>query len=199
MTLIGKGKLYNCKNLYNDFCKIDNTLTYKQFREIIYNFNKKIIDEIIENNKVFNLGYKLGNLSVYQYDRKIKKGKHNNNFYTSINHFLSEKNKKEIIKNGDTPLKMIKDNGKIIGDNGGKPWLVYNFQDIVSLTWKKYKCIDKENSNEEEKNYIYPLKHIKRYSLKFTKDNILRLARNKRENNKDYSIKWYTDTSQVRL
>ena len=187
MTLIGKGKLYNCKNLYNDFCKIDNTLTYKQFREIIYKFNKKIIDEIIDNDKVFTLGYKLGNISVYQYDRKIRKGKHNGNLYSSINYFLSQKNKEEIIKNGETPLEMIKENGKIIGDNGGKPWLVYNLQDIVSLTWKKYKCIDKENSTEDEKIYIHPLKFIKRYSLKFTKDNVLRLARNKRENNKDYS------------
>jgi len=109
------------------------------YSEICKEFNSICIDQIIKENKSFSLGYNLGRIIIQEKENtKLRKGKLNEDVLVGrIDWYQSKLRKQELINKGITPYQAITDeSGKIIGDNGGEKWFVYNLDDYkVVVTW----------------------------------------------------------------
>lgn len=162
----------NTDVMYKEYYK--GNLDSKSYKQFLYAFNKEVFKRILNNNEVLRLPFKLGIIEVFEYDRKFRRSKVNNKIVTSINWMSSKMKKKEIIERGGTPLEMIKDeNGKILGDNGGEEWMIYNTSDKVrKIGWNK---ILGDNGK-----YRLPFVHV--YKFVPTRKNIVELNRICREN-----------------
>jgi len=110
-----------------------------QFNFILKEFNKLIINEVIENNYKYTLG-KIGQLKIRKRKRKGK----------VVNWGPSNKNKAKIIKEGKLPYKEVSKDieGNSIG-NGGEAWLVYHENNI-----HPYFYWDREYINPEFKKHL---------------------------------------------
>lgn len=161
---IGLTQIYD---IYPDKDKVDK----KTFKAIATEFNTEVMRQVIEENKVFNIPHHLGLFKAIEKKRRFKKGKINGNYYSSIHHHKSKLKKQEILDRGGTPLEVYKDEkGKILGDNGGEPWLVYNMSDTTwTFLWSKFK---------KEKGYFHF--NINKFTLKIARGAVLNLTKTKK-------------------
>ena len=174
--------MINTRVLYNEFIAENKqfNLDYKTFKDIISRFNKKVISKIIEENGILNMDYKLGSIFVEMFERKIRESKEGE-VYTNINWGASNKKKAEIIARGGTPYEVLErdDNYNIIKDNGGEKWQIYHTDPYCyRFIWTQYKT----QFNDTVK---YPLRKIRAYIFKVTKDNITLLGKHKEKKSKE--------------
>jgi hypothetical protein len=146
--------------------------SFKQYKEVLKLMNKKCIDEVISGESLHLKNY-LGYLYIKKFERDFKLSE-NGEYNTRKDWKASLEKRDQLIKEGKTPLKKFKDNvNKIIGDNGGVPWIVYRLEsDIYRFCWNKtkFKHVDSNDT-------VYPLKNITPYFFKPTKENRIQLSR----------------------
>lgn len=168
----------NTQKLYESYVKIypNTKIDYKLFSKVLKECNKKIVELIVSKAYSFKMGYNLGELRVVQFEPTYRKSK-NGQLYGYPDWKTSNENKQRIIDEGGIPFESYKDkDGNIIGNNGGKKWLVYCTDDIsVRFYWYKKKYND-------GKRYYYSIPHSINYSFTPTKQNKLFLAKFKKEN-----------------
>lgn len=157
----------------------EGTLDKKTFVKLCTEFNDMVLDQMIKEKKVFVIPHFLGIIKVLEKERKVKKGKTNGKLYTTPNFPESFKKKDEIIARGGTPLVNYKDkDNRIISDNGGEAWLVYNTSPTsVTFMWSKLK---RKIDNKLHKA------NTKYYTLKINDKAIKALGKHKRETNISY-------------
>ena len=166
---------YNTEYYYKHYKASGGILSYEKYKEVIFSFNKKIIENLIKTGKSYMLRSHLGFLSVVKYEKKFKLNE-NGNLKGAVDWGQSNKLKKQILDRGGLPFENYKDDkGKIIGDNGGEKWLCYHLDpytfgwsytpDIYltngvktkfTLSWTNKKLLSKsidENSELIFKNY----------------------------------------------
>lgn len=125
MTEIWKRTGVSTKELFEVYKNEGGKLPYMKYKKIIELFHKKVTDKVVTIGYEFQLPYHSGLLKVVQLVRKYKVLE-NGNIKASPDWGTSNKLKAELIANGELPLEMYKnENKKIIGNNGGKPWIVY--------------------------------------------------------------------------
>jgi hypothetical protein len=172
--------------MYREFIneRKNTKLSFKEFREIVYLFNRLAMTEVIETGKSLDLGYHLGSLSVNKVKRRVRKSI-NGNYYTSINWGESNKLKKQILEEGKVPLQYLKDDrGVIIGDNGGVPWQIYHTDEYSSLLILIKHKIKLDGSNK----LITLIKNYDHYVFKPSFDNRISLQKFNKENNVEYHV-----------
>lgn len=102
-------------------------VSLKEFSNIIDDSLEAIMDAVVEGNFRFKISG-IGTIGINSELNKFRK--------KSINTAESLKLRNKIIEKGGTPLKYEKDeSGKIIGDNGGEPWIQYYVNDII-CSWR---------------------------------------------------------------
>lgn len=123
----------NTKDLYKLYRKnSDGVLSYNEYKSIIAAFHKKI-SELIIQGALWEMPYFLGLQKVVLKKRKFTI-KENGMVKGQINWGESNKRKANLIENQELPLAYYKDEeGNIIGDNGGKEWLVYHITPFYPL------------------------------------------------------------------
>lgn len=158
------------KDIYQTF-DLKDKIEYKLFFKIIDKYNEKIIDSIIEG-ETFDFGFAIGLLSVIEKERKVH----------SIKWKESLEKKQRLIEEGRLPLAKLKDSdNKIIGDNGGEEWMIYNMKDsVLRFYWNRHR-------KRYEEFTLYPLRRIRRYHLKITKNVMKKLNRVANEKGLSYA------------
>lgn len=63
------------KEVYNTFCELnpDINITYKLYREILMNYNKAILEHILETGEMVHLPWGIGGLSISKFKCAIRK------------------------------------------------------------------------------------------------------------------------------
>ena len=122
------------KKIEEDLKTIEkDTVDNVTFRDIIYNFNEKLSNEIVYKGYIFQVGSGFGHIRIKKIDcrNRIKK---------RINWNLSNQKKAEILARGGTPYEVLErdENRKMVSHNGGEMWFVYFTNDFDYLWhWNK--------------------------------------------------------------
>lgn len=119
-------KTYSTPEIYKEYLEKtgDKSISRGDFAKIIYAFNKKIAQAIIEKGYVFNM-FASTLLSIMLKRRNFER--------MAAKFGESNKKKQEIIDRGGTPLEYYKDEeGNIIGDNGGEAWMIYDVRSFFT-------------------------------------------------------------------
>lgn len=120
----------NTKYFYKKYKEKGGILDYSIFFRIMDAYFQKATDIIVSEGIALNMRSNLGFLSIVSRERKVVL-KDNGQLIGAINWDNSNKLKAQILKEGKVPLENYKDiNGKIIGNNGGVPWLCYHTEPI---------------------------------------------------------------------
>lgn len=115
----------NTRYFYELYKQKGGVVSYQIFLKVMNLYHQKITDSCVKDGLGICLRSNVGFLGIHRYTRKPKV-KENGKLSAYINWPESNKLKKKIIEEGNTPLIHYKDEeGKIIGDNGGVPWLCY--------------------------------------------------------------------------
>lgn len=122
--------IFNLPDIYKQYyqTELNGDLPYSLYRDLIYDFNEMVMDQLIYDQKVLPMGNALGPLSIERFMRgKITSQK-------SINWPLSFQRKQEIIDSGGIPY------SKEHAPDGEK-WFVYFDNDKVArFRWNKWRC-----------------------------------------------------------
>ena len=102
------------------------------YTKILDDTIEALTDKVVQDNDKLSMGG-IGTLQIHAEKNKFKR--------KYIDSASSLKRRKQIIEEGGTPLKCEKDeNGKVIGDNGGEPWLMYIAKDVLVMWTVKQQC-----------------------------------------------------------
>jgi hypothetical protein len=174
----------NIKEQYIKYCEIyQSNIKFNDFKKVLSSLNLSMFDELIKG-KSFNMGFKLGSVHVVQKERRIKYSELNGTYYTTVNWPESKKNKKKLIESGKLPLEYIKENNKIIGNNGGEKWMVFNTSvNVYKIYWNRYR-VTKDKFKE---GFYFPLERIRNYHIKITRPLYQKLYKVAIENNINYN------------
>lgn len=77
------------REMYNAFCKEEHAkpdgfhISYRTFRDILLKGNNIVLDKMINDGMVFNLGYKIGKVSIKRAKRYYNKKNRNINWHES--------------------------------------------------------------------------------------------------------------------
>jgi len=150
--------MINCKDQWKEFCKVDDLLTYTEFRKIIRSYNEKIMERIISGES-FSFDHNIGSLKFIVTNVKhLKK---------SIDWKASNEKKAVLIAKGRVPKK---------GDNGGENWHIYRVNERkLNFYWNRYRYKTKNG------NMHFPLRRIRNYHLFMTQGNCRSLYRENRK------------------
>lgn len=113
-------------DVYNKYVEKGGKLAYFAFRDLIFAYQKAMIDECISTGNDWWFRGGLGVLQIARVKRKFKV-KEDGTLNAAIDWGATNKLKKDIIAKGGTPLEVYKnEKGEKIGDNGGTPYLCYH-------------------------------------------------------------------------
>lgn len=103
-------------------------ISEKVFKYVVKRFNQLVLDVILNNGYIFNLG---GHTGAIYIAKKKRIGK-------NVDWKASNIRKEELIAEGKLPL---------LGDNGGEAWHIYHVTDFEFwVAWEKNKCTFKGKS-----------------------------------------------------
>lgn len=133
---------YASKDIYKFFTEKNGKLVDKTtFSSILKAYNKAFMELVITEGVKLSIGGTTGHIQVVKKERRLRGGK----LAMQADFPSSLKIKREIIARGGIPLENYKDDeGNIIGNNGGEPWLVYYTDPYkLKIKWIRHRLAHK--------------------------------------------------------
>src|SRR5690606_4150797 len=119
---------------YDKYVLEGGKISYEAFKELIFAYNKAMIQECIDTGNEWYLHGQLGLIKISKIRRKSSVTE-DGQIKSRVNMPASLKFREELKARGELPLENYKDEeGKIIGNNGGIPWYVY-YTDDTFYRW----------------------------------------------------------------
>ena len=133
-----KTNAYTLKDMYKMYAEQvypESPLSFTDYVNCFLEYIEKIMEGVIKQGNVFNLGFSLGNLYIYPVERTIDNLTKSNK---AIDFKASNLKKKELIAQGKIPAtNVIKINGRVVSSDG-EDWLVFHTTDsYCKFFWDK--------------------------------------------------------------
>ena len=116
---------FNTTDIYGHYTAHGGTQSWKTFRGVLSDFNQEVMNQIIKDGSILDMGSGLSTLSIIRIDRSFAAPR--------VNWAESFQLKKELIAEGRTPMSE--------SDPDGVPWFVYYTDDwYCRFYWRKTNC-----------------------------------------------------------